>query len=199
MTGARSLLLVCVDLDTGVTGAMVGEGGARHGEAIRVLVEQDIALVLDEPAGLEDAVHLSPSARTTLELDAGLGETRTKRISGLPSKIKKSVKRDRLQGNDNLRMVVRNLAGDVVENVSLGDTVSGSGTNPTHDAAEIAKEVTVEGSQSATREGELGCAVVGENGVGVLEERDHDEPVVHPATRSVFNGQCQRTLQTYQR
>lgn len=72
---------------------MVGEGGARHGQAIRVLVEQNIALVLDEPAGLEDAVHLSPSTRTTLELDAGLGETRTKRIGGLPSKIEISTVR----------------------------------------------------------------------------------------------------------
>lgn len=90
-------------------------------------------------------------------------------------------------------MVVGNLAGDVVENVSLGDTVGGSSTNPTHDAAEIAKKVTVEGSQSAAREGELGCTVVGENGVGVLEERDHDEPVVHPTTRSVLNRQCQCT------
>lgn len=96
-------------------------------------------------------------------------------------------------------MVVRNLAGDVVENVSLGDTVSSSGTDPTHDTAEIAKKVTVEGSQSTTGEGELGCTVVGENGVGVLEERDHDEPVVHPAVGSVLCRQCQRTLQTYQR
>jgi hypothetical protein len=75
---------------------------------------------------------------------------------------------------------MRNLAGDVVENVGLRNTVGGMCSNPTHDAAKIAEEVTVQGCKGSTREGEFRSAVVREEGISVLEESDQDEPVVDP-------------------
>lgn len=76
-----------------------------------------------------------------------------------------------------------NLAANVMSNVRLGDTVSGASTNPSHKAAEITKQVTIERGESTTGEGELAGVVVGEKGVSVLEERDQDEPVVNPEVR----------------
>lgn len=77
-------------------------------------------------------------------------------------------------------MIVRNLAVDVVGNVRLRDTVSSPSADPAHDAAEVAKKVSVEGGESTTGESELVSTVVGEERVGVLEERDQDKPVVDP-------------------
>lgn len=77
-------------------------------------------------------------------------------------------------------MIVRNLAVDVVGNVRLRDTVSSPSADPAHDAAEVAKKVSVEGGESTTGESKLVSTVVGEERVGVLEERDQDKPVVDP-------------------
>lgn len=81
---------------------------------------------------------------------------------------------------------MRDLACDVVSNVSLGDTVSDMSTDPAHDSSTIAKKLTVESRKGTTREGKFRCAVVGKKGVGVLEERDKDEPVVYPVKRAQY-------------
>lgn len=78
---------------------------------------------------------------------------------------------------------MRNLAGDMVENMGLRDTVGGVCSNPTHDATEVTKKVAVQGCKSATGESEFGSAVVGKKRVGVLEESDQDQPVVDPEVR----------------
>ena len=79
------------------------------------------------------------------------------------------------------RVVVRDLGGDVVRDVRLGDSVREDGAEQAHYGAEGAgatHEVTVHCGERTSGEGEGGGAVVGEHGVGVLEEGDHDEPAV---------------------
>ena len=76
---------------------------------------------------------------------------------------------------------MRDLAVHVMKHVRLRDAVCGRGTDPAHDAAKVAEEVAVQSREGAAREGELARTVVWEEGVGVLQERDQDEPVVDPA------------------
>ncbi len=84
-----------------------------------------------------------------------------------------------------VRMIVGELARDVVEDMSLRDTICSMGTDPTHDLATVTEEVTVESSKGTTREGELGSTVVRQNGVSVLKEGDQDKPVVNPTGESL--------------
>jgi len=158
--------LESIDLDTRVAGVTVaalrGTGGS---DTASVLVEQDVALVLNELALLEDAVNLTPATRSALELDTSLIENLAKSSGSLPS------------------MVVRDLAGDVVGDVGFRDTVGRVGTDPSHDLAAVTKKLTIERGKGTTRESELGSAVVGKERIGVLEESDEDEPVVHPEVR----------------
>lgn len=56
-----------------------------------------------------------------------------------------------------------------------------SRTEPGGDAAKIAEETAIKGGERTTGEGELGSTVVREEGVGMLKERDQDQPVVDPA------------------
>lgn len=155
-------LLAGVDLDARVAGTVIGEHSARARETIRILVEDNIAVILDELALAEAAIHRRPAARSAVELDAGLSKTLAEGISSLP------------------RVIVRDLAVDVVQDMGLGDAVRGRGTDPAHEAAEVAKEVAVQGREGTAGEGELGGAIVRESWVGVLQERDQDEPVVNP-------------------
>lgn len=77
---------------------------------------------------------------------------------------------------------MRDLASDVVRNVGLGNAVSGGAADPTSDCANDARathKLTVEGGKSATGEGEGGSLVMGQSGVGVLEEGNEDKPVVN--------------------
>lgn len=79
-------------------------------------------------------------------------------------------------------VVVRDLAGDVVSDVGLGDTMGKSLADCAHNPANDAwasHKVTVECAESTTGEGVCGCAVVGEQRIGVLEEGDHDEPATN--------------------
>lgn len=82
-------------------------------------------------------------------------------------------------------MIVGDLARDVVEDMSLRDTICSMGTDPTHDLATVTEEITVESSKGTTREGELGSTVVRQNGVSVLKEGDQDKPVVNPTGGSL--------------
>lgn len=77
-------------------------------------------------------------------------------------------------------VVMRDLARNVVQNVGLRDTMSSVGSDPAHETTKVTEEVAIKGGESTTGEGELWCAVVGKQRVGVLEERDQDEPVVDP-------------------
>lgn len=77
-------LLSGVDLDSRVARAVVRVDGARGGKAVRVLVEQNVTLVLNELALPEDTIHLSPATRAAVQADAGLGKTSTKGVSSLP-------------------------------------------------------------------------------------------------------------------
>ena len=55
-----------------------------------------------------------------------------------------------------------------------------SRAQPGWDAAQVTKEFAVERRESAAGERELRSTVVGEERVSVLEERDQDQPMVHP-------------------
>ncbi len=72
------------------------------------------------------------------------------------------------------------LAINVVQHVRLRDTVSCTGSNPTHKAAEVSKQSAVQGGKRATGEGECASTVVREEGVSMLEEGDKNQPVVNP-------------------
>lgn len=67
---------------------------------------------------------------------------------------------------------MRNFTRNVVQNMSLRDTICGMCTNPTHNGTAITKEVAVEGGKGTTNKREFRSTVVGEKGVGVLEECD---------------------------
>jgi hypothetical protein len=72
------------------------------------------------------------------------------------------------------------LAGNVMGNMCLRDTVGGVLSKPAHHAAQVAEEATVERGKGTTSESELRGAVMREERIGVLQERDQNEPVVHP-------------------
>lgn len=122
---------------------------------------------LADLALLVDTVDLCPSGIASLQLDASASESGPQRIGGFPS------------------VVMRDLAVDVVGNVGLRDTVGAGGCDPGHDRSEVTEEVTIIGCQGTTGESELGRAVVGEEGIGVLQERDQHEPMVNPGKTSV--------------
>jgi hypothetical protein len=84
---------------------------------------------------------------------------------------------------------MRDLAGDMVQNVCLGDTVCSMSTEPSHQLAAVTEKVAVHGSESTTRESKLGWAVVRKQGVGMLEEGDEDEPVVDPKVGNEIGNQ----------
>ena len=75
---------------------------------------------------------------------------------------------------------MRNLAGDVVQNMSLGNTVRRMSTDPAHEAAEVTQKAAVQSGKSSASEGELRSTVVREERVGVLQEGDQNQPVVDP-------------------
>lgn len=79
-------------------------------------------------------------------------------------------------------VVVRDLGGDVVSNMSLADTVE----NPSTDWAE---HVSVNGGEGSSGKSPLVGRVVGEQRVGVLEVGDEDQPVVDPKVRKEVDDQ----------
>lgn len=78
------------------------------------------------------------------------------------------------------RMVMRDLATNVVQHVRLGDTMSSVRSNPSHDCATVTHEASIERSQSAAGECKLGRTVVRENGICMVQERDQHHPVIDP-------------------
>lgn len=75
---------------------------------------------------------------------------------------------------------MRNLARDVMEHMRLRNSVRSMGTDPAHDGSTVAKKRAIKSRKSSTGKGELGSAVVRQERVGMLQERDQNEPMVHP-------------------
>ena len=159
----RQSSLELIHLNTGITGVTVATmRGTGSSDTVCILVEKDVAIVFNELALPEDTVHLTPTARSTLEFDARWVKNLAKSSGRFPG------------------MVVGYLAADVMCDVGLRDAVSRMGTNPSHDLAAVTKKLAIKSSESSAGESELGGTVMGKNGVGVLEEGDEDKPVVYP-------------------
>ena len=88
---------------------------------------------------------------------------------------------------------------DMVDDVSLRDTVRAGGSDPGHDRSKVTKEVTVMSRQGTTGESELPRTIMREEGVGVLQESDQHEPVVDPVETLVRNFERGWIDVTYQR
>ena len=141
-------------------------------ETSGVLVESNVLVVLDElkvrcarRVNKKEIAHLAVPVRLVerdphvlLRLVVVRTEELLKSLCGLPG------------------VVVGDLGGNVVGNVSLADTVENVRANGS-------KEVSVNGSKSSTGKGPLVGRVVGQDGVGVLEVGDENEPVVNPEVR----------------
>jgi hypothetical protein len=68
-------------------------------------------------------------------------------------------------------MIVRNLAGDVVSNVRLGDSVRESGTEPTRDSSKDpgpAEQVAIKSRERSTRKRKRRSAIVGQQRISML-------------------------------
>jgi hypothetical protein len=75
---------------------------------------------------------------------------------------------------------MRNFTGNVMQNVSLRDTVGCMCPDPSHYASKIPKKATVQGGEGTTGEGELRSTVVRKKRVGVLQKGNQHEPVINP-------------------
>ena len=197
--GRKELVILLPDVNTRVTGAGVDDKRSGGGEALCVLVEDDVALILDELflhsqqrgrsirkekkylALLVDTVNLTPSGIASMQLDAGACETSPQGVGGFPG------------------MIMRDLAVNVVGNVSLRDAMGAGGSDPGHDGSEVTKEVTIVRRQGTTGESELASTIVREEGVGVLQESDHHEPVVDPRNEISPETPPDKIHATYQR
>ena len=93
---------------------------------------------------------------------------------------------------NHIRIVVRDLARNVVQYVGLGDAMRSMGTNPTHDATTITQQVTIQGSKGASGEGEFRGTVMRKERISVLQESDEHQPVVRPvslaSTRNIIDN-----------
>ena len=154
-----------LQIDTRVRDLTFRPHGTRRSEALCVLVKHNLALVFDELALLVHAVQLAPAAWRTLEDETGALETLAEGRARFPG------------------VVMRDLARDVVEDVGLGDTVGRACTDPAEERTGTTEERAVERGQCAAGEGEGRGTVVREERVGVLQEGDHDQPVVDPHVR----------------
>ena len=67
-----------------------------------------------------------------------------------------------------------------MHDVGFGDTISGVCTKPGHNTSTVAKKVAVQSGKGSTGKGELWGAVMGEEGVGMLQESDQYKPMVDP-------------------
>jgi hypothetical protein len=104
------------------------------------------------------------------------GEALPQSIRGLPS------------------MVMWDLRRQVMEDVSLRDSVREAATEPAEEWAGATEKRAVEGGEGTALEVECGAAVVREVGVSVLEEGDQNEPVVDPEVGDTVDaGHLQET------
>lgn len=155
-------MVSCSRLDLSGTGS----------DAVDVAVEEhSSALTLGTLGGLDELAH-------TGAVPHGLEETSPAGV-GLGAVV---ITHDSLDGIAGLVGVVEGDVADiVVQNVSLDDTVE--------DVAADETKVTVDGGSSATgKVPDLGL-VVRQSGVGVLQEGDGNQPVVHPQVRDAVPDQ----------
>jgi len=94
--------------------------------------------------------------------------------------------------NKDLRMIMRNLAGNMVQDVSLRDTIGCMGTDSSHGTSEVTQKAAVESSEGTASKGEFRSTVVGQEGIGVLQEGDENKPVVDP---EIGNEICPERLE----
>ena len=78
---------------------------------------------------------------------------------------------------------MRDFAGDMVSYMRFRDSMCHSCANPTHKRSEVAKQITIEGCQSTTRECEFLRTIVRQQRIGMLQEGDEHKPVVHPVQK----------------
>ena len=167
-------LVLFIKLDTRIVGRMVGEHRPSGSNAMSVLVKNDITFVFDElGVQLESSLLKEHQDRTLHALNTRYTSAQP---PGLPMRSKPDcasflrnaseashlLQRVRTSFNAmcrnlSLRVVMRDLAADVVENVRLRNTVCGETTEPTHECTTIAQETAVESREGTTRERELWC------------------------------------------
>jgi hypothetical protein len=75
---------------------------------------------------------------------------------------------------------MRDLARNMVSYMGFRDAMRHGRANPTHKRAEVAKQITIKRRQGTTRECELPGTIVWQQRIGMLQEGDEDQPVVHP-------------------
>lgn len=68
----------------------------------------------------------------------------------------------------------------MVEDVGLGDTVRGVGSEPAHELATVSKQAAIKGGKSSARERESIGTVVGHKWIGMLQKGNQYQPVVDP-------------------
>ena len=86
---------------------------------------------------------------------------------------------------------------DVMRHMGLGDPVGKSGGQPCHHGTQVTQQAPIVCRQCAPRKGKLGCAIVWQEGVGVLEEGDQDDPVIDPIDENKGEGwgtRCRKVL-----
>ena len=69
-------------------------------------------------------------------------------------------------------MVMRDLAVDMVCDMSLRNTMRRGGSDPGHDRSKVTKEVTIISRQGTAGESELSRTIMREERVGMLQESD---------------------------
>ncbi len=82
--------------------------------------------------------------------------------------------------NKHVRIVMRDLAGNMVHYMGFRGAMRHGRANPTHERTKVAKYITIKRCQSTTRECELFGAVVRQQRIGMLQEGNENHPVVHP-------------------
>ncbi len=78
------------------------------------------------------------------------------------------------------RIVMRDLAGNMVNNMGFRDAMRHGRANPPHERAKVGKQNTIERRQGTTRECELLGTIVRQRWIGMLQEGNKHQPVVHP-------------------
>ena len=75
---------------------------------------------------------------------------------------------------------MRDFARNVVSYMGFRDSMRHTSANPTHKRAKVTEQFTIKRCQSTTRECEFLGPIVRQQRVGMLQEGDEDQPVVHP-------------------
>jgi hypothetical protein len=139
-----------IDTRVGDTSVLVDTNSLS--ETLSVSVEQDISLVLD-PSALSVVLEQTDE-EVLVRLHVVFTDVVLDGLRCLPCGV------------------VRDLGADVVSDVGFTDTVQ-------DDSTDGAEELSVDGAECASSERPLGGRVVREQGVGVLQEGNGDEPVVY--------------------